>query len=381
MRTLISLSAVKALRDGQELSDTRLEGFRVRRQGSTISYSACKRVGGKLKRVTIGKHGDGRWTPDLARDRAKELLREMDMGRDPTEKGDGAITLAQVAPLFLDHIKAKRSPSTHREYKGHLDDYLLPKFGTRSLECIATGDVRKLHNEMRDRPFLANRIVATLSSLYGWQQGNNPNVPLFNPATSKLVERYKEDPRKWRGKPAQLNKLAATLKMFEESGRWSPFALAAIWLYLATGQRRDSIRTMLWKDVDWDESTVTMHVKRRGRVPVPFNAAAMAVLRKLRAFPDDGNPYVIRGSKPGQPYKNIQDAWDAVRSEAGLGGVRIHDLRHHVASMVADNFGLATVAGVLGSTKQAALRYVHAGDSETQAASAGVGEMVTNLLK
>ena len=30
---------------------------------------------------------------------------------------------------------------------------------------------------------------------------------------------------------------------------------------------------------------------------------------------------------------------------------------------------------------QAALRYVHAGDSETQAASAGVGEMVTNLLK
>ena len=70
---------------------------------------------------------------------------------------------------------------------------------------------------------------------------------------------------------------------------------------------------MLWADVDWDESTVTMHVKRRGRVPVPFNGAAMAILRKLRAFPDDGNPYVIRGSKAGQPYKNIQDVWDAVR--------------------------------------------------------------------
>ena len=305
----------------------------------------------------------------------------MDKGLDPTAKGDGGVTLADAAPLFLDHIKSKREPSTHREYKGHLDDYLLPRFGARALDKIKTGDVRKLHQEMRDRPTLANRIVATLSSLYGWQQGNNPNVPLFNPATSKLVERYKEKGRSWRAKPAQLNKLAATLKRFEASGRWSPFALAAIWLYLATGQRRDSIRTMLWKDVDWEEHTVTMHVKRRGRVPVPFNAAAMAILRKLRAFPDDGNPYVIRGSKPGQPYKNIQDVWDAVRTEAGLEDVRIHDLRHHVASMVADNFGLATVAGVLGSTKQAALRYVHAGDSETQAASAGVGEMVTGLLK
>lgn len=138
MRTLISLSAVKALRDGLELSDTRLEGFRVRRQGSTISYSACKRVNGKLKRVTIGKHGDGRWTPDLARDRAKELLREMDMGRDPALKANGGVTLADVAPLFLDHIKAKREASTHREYKGHLDDYLLPRFGARGLDKITT---------------------------------------------------------------------------------------------------------------------------------------------------------------------------------------------------------------------------------------------------
>ena len=163
----------------------------------------------------------------------------MDMGRDPALKANGGVTLADVAPLFLDHIKAKREASTHREYKGHLDDYLLPRFGARGLDKITTGDIRKLHQKMSDRPTLANRIVATLSSLYGWQQGNDPNVPLFNPATTKLVERYKERGRSWRAKPAQLNKLATTLKRFEESGRWSPFALGAIWLYLATGQRRD----------------------------------------------------------------------------------------------------------------------------------------------
>jgi integrase len=306
----------------------------------------------------------------------------MDSGVEPATKKGSAATLAAAAQSFLSHIKAKREPSTHREYSGHLDAYLIPKFGKLPLDKIATGELRQMHQKLSGRPTLANRIMDTLSSLYGWQQGNEPNKPLFNPAGRKLVERYKEDPREFRLKPDQLIRLAKVLKDFERKGNWSPFALAAIWLYLATGQRRDSIRTMLWTNVDWDYNTVTMHLKRRGMVAVPFNDAAMSILRQLRdRYPADGNQYVIRGSKPGQPYKNIQDCWRAVREAAGLKGVRIHDLRHHVGSMIGDTHHVATVAKVLGNTKAAAMRYIHADDDAAQMASKGVGDIVASLLK
>jgi integrase len=367
MRSVITLQSVKALSDGQEIYDTRLEGFRVRRQGGAITYSVAKRVHGKIKRVTIGRHGDGRhgggsWTPDKAREHAKELLRAMDKGIDPSAKTGSSATLGEIAPLFLAHIETKRAPSTHREYKGHLDDYLVPKFGHKPLDRITTGDVRKVHQGMKDRPTLANRIMDTLSSLYGWQQGNEPDKPLHNPASRKLVERYAEKGREWRGTPDQMNRLAKVLKAYEQANRWSPFALGAIWLYLATGQRRDSIRTMKWADVDWAKNTVTMHV-----------------LRKLRAFPDDGNRYVIQGSKPDEPYKNIQDLWAAVRKDAGLDGVRIHDLRHHVGSTVGDNFHVGTVAAILGNTKAAAMRYIHEGKEATQQAAKGISDAVERL--
>jgi hypothetical protein len=40
MRAVITLQSVKCLQDGIEISDTRLEGFRVRRQGEAVSLQA-----------------------------------------------------------------------------------------------------------------------------------------------------------------------------------------------------------------------------------------------------------------------------------------------------------------------------------------------------
>lgn len=380
MRAKITLTSVAALKAGQTIYDTELKGFLVRCQGKLKVYSVRKKHKGRNLQVRIGEHGNG-WTPDTARKRAQELLRELGVGNDPRITSIGSVTLAEAAERFLEHIETKRQSGTHREYKGHLNDHLLPRFGKRALENITVGELRRMHQEMSGRPTLANRIMDTLSSLYGWQQGNDPNKPLFNPAARTLVERYPEKDREFRLTHDQALRLGEALRAFEAEGNWSPFALAAIWLYLATGQRRDSIRTMRWEHVDWNNRKVTMHVKRRGMVPVQFNDAAMAILRKLRAYPDDGNPYVIRGSKPGQPYKNMQDVWNAVRTRAKLDAMRIHDFRHHVGSTIGDSYHVATVAKVLGNTKAAAMRYVHADDSAAERASEQVGNALTGLMQ
>jgi integrase len=376
MKAKITKTAVDRMAPGDVLHDAELAGFQARRRADGVTYSVLRAVDGRKVRVTIGRHGT--FTPDKARKEARRLLMAMAAGTDPrTRKG---ALLAEIAPEFLAHIEAKRAPGTHREYKSHFDDVLLPRFGKLPLNKITTGELRKLHQDMKGTPTLANRVLATESSLFGWAQSNDPSTPLPNPATARLVERYKERKREWRGKPEQMAKLARVLRDYEAAGRWSPFAIGAIWLYLATGQRRDSIRTMRWEHVDWETGIVTLHVKRRGMIPVEFNDAAIAILRKLRALPDDGNPHVIRGTVEGEPYKNVQDVWEQVRADAGLDGVRLHDLRHHVGSLVADNYQVATVARVLGNTPNAAMRYIHADEGAARQASAGVGKAVARLM-
>src|SRR5262249_28506 len=153
---------------------------------------------------------------------------------------------------------------------------------------------------------------------------------LFNPA--RRVERYPEEARERFVSDKEWMELARVLQEVEDEGKWSPFAIAAVRLLLFTGCRLNEIRKALWSNVDWQRYTLFVKVKGGWRY-VHLNDMALAVLDALKAFPDDGNPYIIRGSKPGRPYANLQDPWNHVRERAGLDDVRIHDLRHTLASL------------------------------------------------
>ena len=61
---------------------------------------------------------------------------------------------------------------------------------------------------MKRRKTLANRVVATLSSLYGWAEGKL--VPRgFNPCAT--IERYKEEPRERYLADIELKRLGKVL--------------------------------------------------------------------------------------------------------------------------------------------------------------------------
>ena len=83
-RARISLREVRALQPNQIIWDSAVAGYGARRQTSdVISYFLKYRtVDGRQRWLTIGRHGSP-WTPDAARDRAKELLGEVVGGADP----------------------------------------------------------------------------------------------------------------------------------------------------------------------------------------------------------------------------------------------------------------------------------------------------------
>ena len=77
----------------------------------------------------------------------------------------------------------------------------------------------------------------------------------------------------------------------------------------------------------------------------------------------EGNPYVITGTAEGAHLTDLQKPWRRVRKAAGLGDVRIHDLRHSFASQAAmQGIPLPVVARLLGYAQvQMTLRYAHVG--------------------
>ena len=73
--------------------------------------------------------------------------------------------------------------------------------------------------------------------------------------------------------------------------------------------------------------------------------------------------------------------WYLVRERAEIGDVRLHDLRHNLAShAVMQGVPLPTVAKLLGHRRiSMTLRYAHVHDKEVEAAAERVGKIITNI--
>ena len=74
--------------------------------------------------------------------------------------------------------------------------------------------------------------------------------------------------------------------------------------------------------------------------------------------------------------------WYRARKEAGIDDVRLHDLRHTVASQaVAQGVALSTVARMLGhSDPTMTLRYAHVSDREVEAAAERIGVVIERAM-
>ena len=80
-------------------------------------------------------------------------------------------TFKDTAALFIDqHVSTKRKPTTAEGYRALLNAHALPSFGNRKIETITTSEVARLHNQLKERPYQANRLLAVISSLYSFAE-------------------------------------------------------------------------------------------------------------------------------------------------------------------------------------------------------------------
>jgi integrase len=321
-------------------------------------------------------------TVDEARNRAREILGAVASGEDPAADlahKRAASTFAEVAEFFLtEHVNSKRKSNTAIAYTALLKTYAIPSLGSRKAGTVARADIARLHSQLAETPYQANRLLAVIGSLYAFAEKQGMVPEHYNPA--RKIEKFSEERRERFLSSAEIERLGVAIRLGETTGiPWaveeakqrskhlpktenqrtllSAEAAAALRLLIFTGARLREILDLRWEHVDLERGLLLLPNSKTGRKTIVLNRAAAMV---LQTHPHRG-PFVIPGDDPERPRSDLKKPWAAVCRHAGLTGLRIHDLRHTFASIGAGaSLGLPIVGKLLGhSQPQTTARYAH----------------------
>jgi integrase len=381
IKTRITKTVVDRMPAGAIARDTEVRGFGVRRQDTDAVYFLQKRIGKRVRWLTIGRHGSP-WTPETARKEAVRLLGQIAGGVDPQadkEAEQARLTLAAAHPEFMTDHGSKLKPRTREEYERQFKLHLLPTFGAFQLDGITRAQVARFHANLAGKPVCANHCLATLSKLMVWAEETGRLPEGTNPCRG--VKKYRDRNRERYLSTTELARLGEAIAAAEAANSESLFAIAAIRLLLLTGARRNEILTLRWREVDLERGALRLADSKTGDKVIKLGPAAISVLAELPREP--GNPYVIVGGKPGQHLIAIQNPWERIRAAAGLEDVRLHDLRHSFASMaVAAGASLPMIGKLLGhSQPQTTQRYAHLADDPVTQLNNAISDAIATALQ
>jgi integrase len=146
-----------------------------------------------------------------------------------------------------------------------------------------------------------------------------------------------------------------------------------------TGARSSEITGLKWSQVDFDQGFLRLDKSKTGKSIRPLSGVA---LQFLRDWPRVHRTWVFPSATGTSAFQGIQKDWRAIRQEAGIEDVRIHDLRHSFASFgIAAGLSLPVIGELLGhkdvSTTQ---RYAHLANDSARRAANDVADMVANAM-
>jgi len=137
--------------------------------------------------------------------------------------------------------------------------------------------------------------------------------------------------------------------------------------------------SLRWVEVDLGTGTLNLPDSKTGAKRVMLSGAAVAI---LEALPRTGL-YVFPGADTEHPRTDLKRPWSRIRTAAGLGDVRLHDLRHSFASHAAmSGMGLVVVGKLLGHKSPATTaRYAHFADDPLRRAANEAAGRITAAMK
>jgi integrase len=260
-----------------------------------------------------------------------------------------------------EHVEVHCKQSTADGYRRYLDKRILPELGHMKVADVTRADIAAFHHSLHKMPYEANRCLEVISKMFNLAElwGYRPDGS--NPCTH--INKFQEDKRERYLLKEESKNLGGVLTVIKNDKDKNPVAAYCIELLLYTGCRLSEIQTLKWEYVDRENSCLRLPDSKTGARIVYVGKNVMDLLTELENHPDrpEGNPYVLWGAKEGSYIKDVQKPWRNIRKKAGLGCMRIHDLRHSFASFaVSEGATLPMIGKLLGHTQvQTTARYAH----------------------
>jgi len=360
--------------------DTTMRGFmlEVRASGGKTYYQRYTDERGRERQFKIGAADV--LTLRQARRKALQIKAQAILGGDPQRQRQERRSIPTlrvfIEDRYLPFVQTyKRSWQTDEIV---LRVHVLPRLGRLFLDEITTERIFEIVAAMRGdeyAPGTVGRVIVILRYLFNLARKWNVLGASENPAAGIPVP-----PDVQRNRfldTLEIKKLVEVLVSDENQ-----VAAKAILLLLLTGARRNEITHARWEHVDLEASTLFVPLSKSGKSRyVVLNADAVAVLKSIPRLL--GNPYVFPSPVTGRPSASLYFPWHRIRTKAGLGDVRLHDLRHSFASaLVNDGKDLYTVQRLLGhANAKATQRYSHLSRKTLAEAAETMGKVIGPILK
>jgi integrase len=346
--------------------DTEIKGFgcQILKSGSKKTYvfyywSPLTKKKGYVK---IGCHGN--ITVDFARNAAKKLASAIASGVDPKKEKEEKLIEEKQSILFADFFEIFKAKHILVSYKdkgrnnmGCANLHILPYFAQKSLDEIASKDIRSFLDSLAHIPITANRCFALVSVAFKKAEDWEYLPPRSNPCVG--VNKYKENKKQRFLSDAELKRLEDSLIQQQKEEPRSYCTVSAIFMILYTGCRVSEILNLKWENVHLKDHYIHLPDTKTGEGARPLNQKTIGLLSSMA--PKEGNPYVFYGKVPGKPVVEIKRAWATILKRAEIKDFRVHDLRHSFASFaLKKGVPLVHVSKLLGHRNIATtMRYAH----------------------
>lgn len=356
-------------------------GFGIRHYPSGRNvYIVQTRMAGRLRTVTIGPASV--LTRHQAQMVARRVIAYAQVGRDPVTDRK-RIRSAPRFDDFLGEYWSRWSPqwkaSTLATHDGYRRQYLDGAFKGVFIDELNEGHVTKWFADLNNHtgPGAANRTLEILKNMlnkaevWGYRFENTNPCRSVRPNKRRQCERFLTAEEL-----ARFGNVLADLRASDNLTIRS--GCAVITLLLLTGCRYREILTLQWQDVRG--SRLLLRDSKTGPRTVWLGSAAREIIDSLPRHPKI--PWLFWNYQYRRPIRSIQHLWESILGQAGLGKLRIHDLRHTFASHAAmSKETLPMIGRLLGhANHQSTARYAHLDDEHLLDAAQQVGDAVERLM-
>lgn len=284
-------------------------------------------------------------------DAVKFRLHKQQVGLLP--KVQNKMTLIKLVDVFLSYSKINKKSYEQDNYRlNHLLNSYIK--GNMLIKDIKPTDIEKLKQKMLTggkTKVNINRYLELLSKMFNiaidndWIEKNPVKRGAKFPVKNYKVRYLSEDEEE---------------KIFEHlPDAIKPLVITA----LNTGFRKQNILDLKWDDINFDFGIIEiLENKGNKHIKIPMNHTLRSMLINLK----QESEYVFLNPQTKKPYKDFRRLWNKAKVDAEINDFRFHDLRHTVATRLANNgVSPATVQKWLGhSDINTTMRYIHSMPSE-----------------